>query len=81
MTGRCSMPRAGVPVVIQARSDSPAARALKQPRLEFSVRNSSLTWGWARRKRTTASDMKWRTVVAPVVIRTVPPSPSLSSRS
>ncbi len=79
MTGRCSMPRTGAPMVIQARSRSPAARASKQLRLEFSVWNSRLTSGWSRRKETTASDMKCRTVVAPVVTRTVPPPPRTRS--
>lgn len=79
MTGRCSMPRTGPPMVIQARSRSSAARASKQLRLEFSVWNSRLTSGWRRRKVTTASDMKCRTVVAPVVTRTVPPSPRTRS--
>lgn len=57
-TGRCSMPRTGSPIVIQARSTRPAATAPQQPRLEFSVSNSRLTCGNRRRKSTTASDMK-----------------------
>lgn len=79
ITGRCSIPRTGPPMVIQARSRSSAASASKQLRLEFSVWNSRLTLGWRRRKLTTASDMKCRTVVAPVVTRTAPPSPRTRS--
>ncbi|OKI60547.1 hypothetical protein AMK15_22415 [Streptomyces sp. MJM1172] len=81
MTGRCSMPRTGRPMVIQARSRSSAASASKQLRLEFSVWNSRLTRGCRRRKVTTASDMKCRTDVAPVVTRTEPPSPRTRSSS
>ncbi len=80
-TVRCSMPRTGSPRVIQARSRSLAARASKQPLLEATVWNSRLTRGQRLRKPTTASAMKCRTVVAPVVIRTVPASPRACSRS
>lgn len=79
MTGRSSMPRTGPPMVIQARSRSSQARASRQLRIEFSVWNSRITSGWRRRKVTTASDMKCRTVVAPVVTRTVPPPPRTRS--
>ncbi|CAK7288190.1 conserved hypothetical protein [Streptomyces misionensis JCM 4497] len=74
-TVRCSMPRTGPPMVTQARSSLSATSASKQLRLEVSVWNSRLTLGWRCRKATIASDMKCRTVVPPVVTRTVPLSP------
>lgn len=74
-------PRTGAAIVIHARSAPPAASAATQPRLEFSVWNSRLTCGYRSRNATTAADMKCRTVVAPVVTRTEPPSPRARSRS